>query len=90
MVPKTLMYVHSCTFLSAGINETQNPRNWSQTKKFFVTFEICFLTFSVYIGSAIFTAGIEDVMHEFGVSQVAAILGLTLYDQSSRSLLHRH
>jgi MFS transporter, DHA1 family, multidrug resistance protein len=44
-----------------------------------VTFEICFLTFSVYIGSAIYSAGIEDVTRVFGVSQVAATLGLTLF-----------
>ncbi|KAG6355090.1 hypothetical protein INS49_004171 [Diaporthe citri] len=56
-----------------------NPQNWSSPKKFFVTFEICFLTFSVYIGSAIFSAGIQDVMTVFGVSQVAATLGLTLF-----------
>jgi MFS transporter, DHA1 family, multidrug resistance protein len=44
-----------------------------------VTFCICFLTFSVYIGSAIYTAGILDVTEKFGVSQVAATLGLTLF-----------
>ena len=44
-----------------------------------MTFEVCFLTFSVYIGSAIYSAGIPGVMHEFGVSQVAATLGLTLF-----------
>jgi len=53
--------------------------NWSQRKKFFVTFQICLLTFSVYIGSAIYTAGIPGVMLDFGVSQVAATLGLTLF-----------
>lgn len=58
---------------------TQNPMNWSRGKKFFVTFEICFLTFSVYIGSAIYSAGITDVMSHFGVSQVAATLGLTVF-----------
>jgi DHA1 family multidrug resistance protein-like MFS transporter len=57
----------------------QNPRNWSRPKKFFVTFEICFLTFSVYIGSAIYTPGLMSVMSEFGVAQVPATLGLTLY-----------
>jgi MFS transporter, DHA1 family, multidrug resistance protein len=56
----------------------QNPRNWSTLKKFFVTGEIVFLTFSVYIGSAIYSAGIMDVTQVFGVSQVAATLGLTL------------
>ncbi|KAK6592835.1 multidrug resistance protein, partial [Botrytis cinerea] len=48
-------------------------------KKFFVTFLICLLTFSVYIGSAIYSAGIMDVMQQFGVSQVAATAGLTLF-----------
>lgn len=62
-----------------GPDDPDNPKNWSRNKKFFVTFEICFLTFSIYIGSAIFTAGITDVVRVFGVSEVAATLGLTLF-----------
>jgi len=62
-----------------GAEDPQNPRNWSRAKKFFVTFEFCFLTFSVYIGSAIYTPGLMDVMEVFGVAQVPATLGLTLY-----------
>jgi len=62
-----------------GDDDPQNPRNWSRAKKYFVTFEICFLTFSVYIGSAIYTPGLMDVMQVFGVAQVPATLGLTLY-----------
>ncbi|KAF2120724.1 major facilitator superfamily domain-containing protein [Lophiotrema nucula] len=62
-----------------GPEDADNPQNWSVGKKFFVTFEICFLTFSVYIGSAIYSAGILDVEQKFGVSQVAATLGLSLY-----------
>lgn len=62
-----------------GPEDSQNPRNWSRPKKFFVTFEICFLTFSVYIGSAIYTPGLIDVTQVFGVAQVPATLGLTLY-----------
>lgn len=60
-------------------NDAANPRNWSTPKKVFVTFEICLLTTSVYIGSAIYTAGIRNVMADFGVSQVVAVLGLTLF-----------
>jgi hypothetical protein len=60
-------------------NVSKNPRNWSRAKRYFVTFEICFLTFSVYIGSAIYTPGLMGVMQEFGVAQVPAVLGLTLY-----------
>ncbi|KAI0156551.1 MFS transporter [Xylariaceae sp. FL1272] len=62
-----------------GPNDPENPRNWSKPKKFFVTFEICFLTFSVYIGSAIYTAGLQSAAHHFHVSEVAATLGLTLF-----------
>ncbi|KAF2761648.1 MFS general substrate transporter [Pseudovirgaria hyperparasitica] len=62
-----------------GDDDPENPQNWSLFKKCFVTFLICLLTFSVYIGSAIFTAGITDVVRVFGVSQVAATLGLTLF-----------
>lgn len=53
--------------------------NWSMGKKFLVTFLICFLTFSVYIGSAIYSAGTVEITQVFGVSQVAATLGLTLF-----------
>ena len=60
-------------------NDPHNPRNWSTPKKLFVTFQICLLTTSVYIGSAIYTAGVQDVAKEFHVSEVAALLGLTLF-----------
>ena len=57
----------------------QNPQNWPLWKKCFVTSEICLLTFSVYIGSAIFTPGIPTLIKEFGISEVVATLGLTLF-----------
>ncbi|KAF2722584.1 MFS general substrate transporter [Polychaeton citri CBS 116435] len=62
-----------------GDKDPENPQNWSRPKRFFVTFEICLLTTSVYIGSAIYSAGTEDVVAIFGVSKVAATLGLTLF-----------
>ncbi|KAG2012349.1 hypothetical protein GB937_007178, partial [Aspergillus fischeri] len=46
-------------------------------KKVFVTFKICLLPFSVYIGSAIYTLGIVTVTKDFGISPVMAMLGLT-------------
>ena len=57
----------------------QNPMNWSRAKKFLVTFFICQLTFSIYIGSAIYTPGEETIVQGFGVSQEKATLGLTLF-----------
>jgi DHA1 family multidrug resistance protein-like MFS transporter len=60
-------------------NDPHNPRNWSTPKKLFVTFQICFLATSVYIGSAIYTAGVRDVTEKFEAGEVAALLGLTLF-----------
>lgn len=60
-------------------NDPQNPRNWSTPKKLFVTAQICLLTTSVYIGSAIYTAGLQGIEAQFHISQVKALLGLTLF-----------
>lgn len=57
----------------------KNPMNWSQFKKTLVMFQVCLLTFAVYIGGAVYTAGIPDVSEQFHVSNVAATLGLSLF-----------
>ena len=57
----------------------KNPMNWSQFKKTLVMFQVCLLTFAVYIGGAVYTAGIPDVSEKFHVSNVAATLGLSLF-----------
>ncbi|KAJ7241016.1 major facilitator superfamily domain-containing protein [Mycena haematopus] len=62
-----------------GESDPENPRNWSFRKRAFVAFEISFLTFSIYIGSAIYTSSIPGLMAEFDVSLTTATLGLTLY-----------
>ncbi|THW24169.1 MFS general substrate transporter [Aureobasidium pullulans] len=62
-----------------GDDDPANPQNWSSVKKVFVTFLICFLTVSIYIGSAIYTGGEQGVMEKFHVSQTVATLGLTLF-----------
>ncbi|KAF9267172.1 MFS general substrate transporter [Marasmius fiardii PR-910] len=62
-----------------GPDDQDNPRNWSKAKKGFVAFCISLLTFSVYIGSAIYTSSFPGVMSTFGVSQTEATLGLMLY-----------
>jgi DHA1 family multidrug resistance protein-like MFS transporter len=37
------------------------------------------LTFSVYIGSAIYTPAIPGIMEAFGISLTKSTLGMTLY-----------
>lgn len=62
-----------------GDDDPENPQNWSLGKKLFVGGQISILTASVYMGSAIYTPGEQTVMSDFGVSQTASILGLTLF-----------
>ncbi|KAJ7128070.1 major facilitator superfamily domain-containing protein [Mycena filopes] len=60
-------------------NDPDNPRNWSFRKRAFVAFSISLLTFSVYIGSAIYTSSIPGLVAEYNISLTRATLGLTLY-----------
>ncbi|KAF8305616.1 MFS general substrate transporter [Clavulina sp. PMI_390] len=62
-----------------GDDDQENPRNWSSRKRSFVLAQIMLLTFSVYIGSAIYTASTFLIMEEFNVSEVVATLGLSLF-----------
>ncbi|KAH8805404.1 major facilitator superfamily domain-containing protein [Xylogone sp. PMI_703] len=62
-----------------GPDDQENPQNWSASRKLLITFQICILNFGVYIGSSIYTPGEISVMEEFGVSEVVATLGLSLF-----------
>jgi DHA1 family multidrug resistance protein-like MFS transporter len=42
-------------------------------------FQTCLLTFTVYVGSGIYTAGVPYIASEFHVSSVAATVGLTVF-----------
>ncbi|CAG8019021.1 unnamed protein product [Penicillium nalgiovense] len=60
-------------------DDSENPHNWSNGKRAFITILICLYTFVVYTTSAIYTSSTEGVMREFGVSTLVATLGLSLY-----------
>ncbi|KAI0812744.1 MFS general substrate transporter [Irpex lacteus] len=60
-------------------DDPENPRNWSFPKRSFVTFSICLLTFSIYIGSAIYSPGILSLSDQYHISPVAGSLGITLF-----------
>ncbi|KIK66813.1 hypothetical protein GYMLUDRAFT_913154 [Collybiopsis luxurians FD-317 M1] len=60
-------------------NDPDNPRNWSSAKRAFVAFSIGLMTFSMYIGSAIYTPSIPGIMAEFRISLPYATLGLSLF-----------
>ncbi|KAH8920821.1 MFS general substrate transporter [Atractiella rhizophila] len=62
-----------------GDDDKENPQNWSFGKKCVVTGGILLLTWSVYIGSAIYASSVPGVMDYFKVSQTKSILGLSLF-----------
>ena len=59
--------------------DPENPQNWSDSKRLVVTLIICFYTFAVYVGSAIYISSEYGVMATFGVSDQKALLPLSLY-----------
>ncbi|KAJ5661577.1 major facilitator superfamily domain-containing protein [Penicillium maclennaniae] len=60
-------------------DDPENPHNWSNTKRALIATIICLYTFVVYTTSAIYTSSTMGVMNDFGVSTLAATLGLSLY-----------
>ncbi|KAJ6127525.1 major facilitator superfamily domain-containing protein [Penicillium sp. IBT 18751x] len=60
-------------------DDPENPHNWSNTKRALIATIICLYTFVVYTTSAIYTSSTIGVMNDFGVSTLAATLGLSLY-----------
>ncbi|KAF4966186.1 hypothetical protein FSARC_6070 [Fusarium sarcochroum] len=60
-------------------DDNENPHNWTNNRRLGVSLIICFYTFVVYTSSAIYTSSTEGVMRAFGVSQLKASLGLSIY-----------
>lgn len=62
-----------------GDDDPENPYNWPLYQKVFFAFQIGFLTVSVYMGSAIYTPGIDSLMEDLHITQVKATLPLTMF-----------
>ncbi|KAJ5174386.1 major facilitator superfamily domain-containing protein [Penicillium canariense] len=60
-------------------DDNENPHNWSNTKRALLATLICLYTFVVYTTSAIYTSSVPGIMQQFGVSDLLATLGLSLY-----------
>lgn len=60
-------------------DDADNPQNWSNTRRAFITLVICLYTFVVYLSSAIYTTSEQGVMERFGVNETQAALGLSLF-----------
>ncbi|KAG7195631.1 uncharacterized protein KQ657_003398 [Scheffersomyces spartinae] len=62
-----------------GEDDPENPQNWPTYQKVIFASLVGFLTFSVYVASAIYTPGLEEIMSQFNVSETVAIVPLTMF-----------
>lgn len=62
-----------------GEDDPENPQNWPLAYKLLFIFQIGILTAFVYMASAIYTPGIEEIMEKFDIGQTLATLPLTLF-----------
>lgn len=60
-------------------DDPENPQNWSSLKRNFIVFVLCFYTWTVYCAGPIYAASEGGIGERFGISPVAASLGLSLY-----------
>ncbi|KAI0014491.1 MFS general substrate transporter [Xylariaceae sp. FL0662B] len=59
--------------------DSQNPRNWSLTKKLWITVQMGLYTFAVYIGTSLYAPSEEQIMTIFHTGFSVSLLGIALY-----------
>ncbi|EMG45397.1 Cycloheximide resistance protein [Candida maltosa Xu316] len=62
-----------------GDDDPENPYNWPFAWKAIAAMQIGFLTVSVYMASAIYTPGVEEIMNQFNINSTLATLPLTMF-----------
>ncbi|KAG5359590.1 Multidrug resistance protein 1 [Yarrowia sp. C11] len=62
-----------------GPDDPDNPKNWSSSKKTSSAAQVLILTFSVYVGSSIYTPGLAEIMADFNCSETAALVPMTVF-----------
>jgi MFS transporter, DHA1 family, multidrug resistance protein len=62
-----------------GVNDKDDPKNWSRTRRVLSTAIICLIGFVTTMGASIYAPGHEQVKREFGVSTTVSLLPLSSY-----------
>jgi DHA1 family multidrug resistance protein-like MFS transporter len=60
-------------------DDSENPQNWTSSKKAIVVLQIYLYTLAVYLGSAIITPAEPYLIEQFGITPTVASLVLALY-----------
>lgn len=62
-----------------GPDDMENPKNWSNLKKWAITMVVAAMTLVVTLGSSLFVSGTFDIMAKMHASQTLVLSGLTFY-----------
>lgn len=62
-----------------GNDDPENPQNWPTWQKVALCFEIGLLTTVVYMGSAVYTPGIDQLMSDLNANHTGAIAGMSVF-----------
>ncbi|EXJ96236.1 hypothetical protein A1O1_01362 [Capronia coronata CBS 617.96] len=62
-----------------GPDDPDNPQNWSKKRKWAITAAMGGMAFVVTFASSIHSVAIKPVAHEYHISQVVSILGVSLF-----------
>lgn len=77
VAPAPATPTHNVTWY--GDDDVANPLNWSFTYKVFITFTICIMTTSIYMGSSIFAPAIPVFAEDRGTTPTVATLSISLF-----------
>ncbi|KAJ7632385.1 hypothetical protein FB45DRAFT_501546 [Roridomyces roridus] len=59
--------------------DPENPLSFPNSKKWIITSQLAFCTWTVSFSSSVYSAGLESMARELRISESVAILGLSLY-----------
>ncbi|KAI0779744.1 MFS general substrate transporter [Fomes fomentarius] len=62
-----------------SLGDPENPYNWSRARKWAITIQLATSTFTVTFCSSCYTGGLSSMRAELHMSEVVAILGVSLY-----------
>ncbi|KAF8964653.1 major facilitator superfamily domain-containing protein [Flammula alnicola] len=60
------------------LNDPEDPYNWSKLRRWIITAQLAFCTWTVSFGSSSYTGGLQFVMRDLHISHIALRLGFAL------------
>lgn len=60
-------------------DDPDNPMNWSQPRKWFITTIVTSSVFAVTFASSAYSASANEVIQEFGISDEVFVVGVSLF-----------